>query len=336
MKNLVVILITLLGVLLIGSLYLTWTKLRNKIPFVALLMISIVGVAVLINHVVSDKSSYSCTSYNTALSTLPPTYSVEGWTGILLNPLDFPYISNEEVDTEKLFSKGFMEHIIQRENLLLLKDILDSHGIQYFIDCGTLLGAVRDQGFIKGDLDADISMSRNDMKRLREKVLPELEQSGFISFRNSDSWMAMSLLRKGEYIDLYTHFNDRIPFELSDLTFLGRKFKVPKHYEEYLHELYGDWKTPKKGEKGPGNWQKGMPGYVKKWSTKDMVIVTGACSNYADKLSKLIGSIHLYEPTIIIYVYDFGLNQDQVDEVKEYKNVIRKTLNMKDYPRLVI
>ena len=333
MKTLVLILITLLGVVLIGSLYLTWTKLRNKSPFVALLTISIIGVAVLIHYVVSDNSSgYSPASHNTSLLTRPPAGVAEGWSGILLDPLDAPYISNEEVDTDKLFSKGFMDHNIQRENLLLLKDILDYHGIQYFIDCGTLLGAVRDQGFIKGDLDADINMSRNDMKRLREKVIPELEQSGFISFRNSDSWMAMSLLRKGEYIDLYTHFNDRIPFELSDLTFLGWKFKVPKQYEEYLTDIYGDWKTPKNDHEGLGNWQKGMPGYVKKWGTKDMVVVTGACSNYADQLSRLIGSVHLYEPTIIIYVYDFGLNQNQVNEVKEYKNVIHKTLNMKDYP----
>jgi len=152
---------------------------------------------------------------------------------------------------------------IQEENLLILHKFFKKHTLEYFIDCGTLLGAIRENGLIKGDQDADFSISKNSLEKLRDN-LPELEKLGFVSFRNSDTWMAMSLLRRGEYIDIYNFF-DTIPFDLGTYQFLGKSFPVPKHYNEYLDELYGNWRVPDKNGKGDGSWEKGMPAYVKKW-----------------------------------------------------------------------
>ena len=53
-----------------------------------------------------------------------------------------------------------MNNDIQKENLLLLKEFLESQNIRYYIDCGTLLGAVRDKDLIKGDTDADVMISK--------------------------------------------------------------------------------------------------------------------------------------------------------------------------------
>ena len=115
-----------------------------------------------------------------------------------------PYIKNGKVDTGKLFGKGAMNLKIQEENLLILHKFFKKYKLEYFIDCGTLLGAIRENGLIKGDQDADFSISKNSLEKLRDN-LPELEKLGFVSFRNSDSWMAMSLLRRGEYVDVYKH-----------------------------------------------------------------------------------------------------------------------------------
>ena len=193
---------------------------------------------------------------------------------INVDELSKPYIKAGKVNQQKLFSKGEMNRDIQKENLILLKDVLTSHNIKYFIESGTLLGAVRDKGFIKGDEDADISIGKHDMSKLR-KIYSKLEKLGFISFRNGlperddleeneRSWMSMSLLRKGEYIDFYTLF-DTIPFSLTLYPFLGTQFPVPYYYEEWLDELYGDWRTPDPNDRGNGSWERGMPKYVKKW-----------------------------------------------------------------------
>ena len=183
---------------------------------------------------------------------------------ININTQTSPYITNGIVNESKLFSKEHMNHDVQKENLLLLKSILDRHHMTYYIDCGTLLGAVRDGGFIKGDTDVDIMLSRNQKEKL-QSILPELENNGFIIFRAFlDKNLPMSLLRKDEYIDFYSLWSD-ITFELKKYEFIGTTFNIPKYYDEYLQELYGDWKTPQHGGKGPGNWEKGMPAYIKKY-----------------------------------------------------------------------
>lgn len=177
---------------------------------------------------------------------------------IEIDDLSRPYIKNGQVNME---SKKSMSNEIQEENLKLLKEMLEAYNIKYYIDCGTLLGAIRDKGFCKGDTDVDIMTSKNGINEIR-LLLPKLEKLGFISFRNSSTWMAMSLLRKGEYIDIYTHW-PQIPFELVCYPFLGTQFPIPKYYDEYLTELYGNWKVPDPNGKGNGEWEKGMPKYLK-------------------------------------------------------------------------
>lgn len=74
-------------------------------------------------------------------------------------------------DTEKLkrAQRASLDILIETDRLCRL------HGIRYFLDSGTLLGAVRHKGFIPWDDDIDIVMPREDFERFRKIAAAELK-----------------------------------------------------------------------------------------------------------------------------------------------------------------
>jgi len=63
-------------------------------------------------------------------------------------------------------------HIELFNTLLHIDDICRKHHIEYFLGFGTLLGCVRDGGFLPWDDDIDIVMKRDEFERFN-KILPE-------------------------------------------------------------------------------------------------------------------------------------------------------------------
>lgn len=81
----------------------------------------------------------------------------------------------------------------QLEVLADVDKVCKKHGIKWFADCGTLLGAVRHGGFIPWDDDLDICMFRDDYNRFNQiapKELPEWYK--VINVHNSEEYTEMN------------------------------------------------------------------------------------------------------------------------------------------------
>ena len=73
--------------------------------------------------------------------------------------------------------------------LKYLHELCEKHDIKYFIDFGSLLGAVRHGGFIPWDDDTDISLARDEFERLYEVLVKEQHPYyRLISFRETPGY----------------------------------------------------------------------------------------------------------------------------------------------------
>jgi len=71
-----------------------------------------------------------------------------------------------------------MDEIVAIESLRQVKKVLDGHGIEYWLDLGTLLGAIRTGKFIEWDTDIDISILDKDYPKIISACL-ELRDNGY-------------------------------------------------------------------------------------------------------------------------------------------------------------
>ena len=68
--------------------------------------------------------------------------------------------------------------------------VCKKHDIDYWLDYGTLLGAIRHQGFIPWDTDTDVGMLRSDYGVFLEKGVPELPQDIFFQTPETEpAWL---------------------------------------------------------------------------------------------------------------------------------------------------
>ena len=155
----------------------------------------------------------------------------------------------------------------------MIDKIFKEINIEYWLDTSTLLGAIREKNFIKGDNDLGLGINIKDYSIIIPK---KLKENGILLLReylvdNGDYGREQTYIYKGVEIDIFYHtinIDNKItkyhsfilngnsnnylvkealfPFEgLTRIDFLGKKYNVPKNYIEYTKVKYGeDFMTP--------------------------------------------------------------------------------------------
>ena len=96
-------------------------------------------------------------------------------------------IQHKESDYEDLGLRD--AQMLMVEILKEVHAICEKHGLKYFLDAGTLLGAVRHKGFIPWDDDMDIGMLREDYEKFLEIAKKELPDYLFLqTFETDDKY----------------------------------------------------------------------------------------------------------------------------------------------------
>lgn len=152
-----------------------------------------------------------------------------------------------------------------KELLELTQLLFSQKGLRFSLVFGTLLGAVRDKGVIKGDEDVDVFVESEEKLR---SILPFLQQNGLCLCRIYDNKLYSFRVRGGKYfIDIYIKrpvagiwgkrycylcgyvLPKRLIARFSPISFLGGTYLAPRKPERFLEFWYGkSWRIPISGD----------------------------------------------------------------------------------------
>lgn len=154
-----------------------------------------------------------------------------------------------------------------RDLLFDIVDLFEQEKIRYWVDFGTLLGAVRHQDIIAWDCDVDLCVWKEDYKKVVElkAKLEKLNYDFLIgkttckvypSVYNHKLWADIYFwenVKGGKYKNINPAFDGRIssfPVELlggfAKVKICGRDFVAPKKYHEKLKKMYDDYMIEKR------------------------------------------------------------------------------------------
>lgn len=154
------------------------------------------------------------------------------------------------------------------QNIKDAKEISDKLEYQIILDCGSLLGAHREGGPIKGDEDdVDFAVPRHVAQHKFLETIEEFKERGFEVFRLRDT--VATFKRNGvkvdflfyddiryngkEYYDLTLYHNKvrhalltkkKAYDELGEIEYCGTTLPCPADIEDHLEHRYGDWRVP--------------------------------------------------------------------------------------------
>lgn len=182
------------------------------------------------------------------------------------------------IKTEWYF--GLQKNALQKRGPAIVWSIceaLDKTGARYFLDCGTLLGFVRDKGPVANDLDIDFGIYLDESfdKESLDNVMLSIGMKPRRAFYYKDMPVEISYSNGILNIDFFRHFDsndttsvysfhrlpDRkypsskhytayishwVPIESIDYVDVGgHLLPIPSNYDAYIASHYGtDWRTP--------------------------------------------------------------------------------------------
>jgi cytidyltransferase-like protein len=161
-------------------------------------------------------------------------------------PIKFLPYSNE-ISTTKL--RNYMHDKLGTMNYILHKvaNILKANDIPYYLDCGTLLGCIRENSLMEKDTDVDITVHLSNWKKLKAidfvnyglivtrvyEGYPHREDGNMISLKTP--------YLTSVYCDIYV--NPAFPL-LTETLLNGEVYSIPVESDLYLTQLYDNWRVP--------------------------------------------------------------------------------------------
>jgi len=187
--------------------------------------------------------------------------------------------SNNLVEKFEIAPKKNEENKIEVMNYLLKKvvDILDKNNIPYYLDCGTLLGVIRENNLMEKDTDIDITIHLSMWDKLKAI---DFKKNGLIKTRTREGYPPGYIISvrptfSDFYCDIYA--NPAFPL-LKKKNLNANLYSIPVEPELYLTQLYGNWRVPsKKHADWPDLFYKNdrliQSDYSKNWDLNYKIIV---------------------------------------------------------------
>ena len=173
---------------------------------------------------------------------------------------------NEIVNkTSKVRDRTPEELHTRKIEFLKICKILDNLNIEYFLQTGILLGAIRNNDFIPWDWDIEISV-------FSKKLYPQIDIIAECLKKNDFTIQKIVRIKNEVKIDFFGKYPENVTFytifgwnyssikdqywrkelvvpskflkKFSKIVFFGREFNCPYNPQEYLTFAYGNWKIP--------------------------------------------------------------------------------------------
>lgn len=145
--------------------------------------------------------------FNYIIELLRPVFrKIAGWDEVEEQLSTIRYILDNYIDiTEFPKATGLLRQcqLADAELLRIVHEILQKHKLQYWLDYGTLLGAVRHKGFIPWDDDLDICMTREEFNKALQILPAELEKFNITFKYTNPGRIAISIWKAGLILDIF-------------------------------------------------------------------------------------------------------------------------------------
>ena len=119
------------------------------------------------------------------------------------------YDAFQRASPESKIRTFFLPDAFVQSQYQLMKDVhdvLEQSGVPYFIESGTLLGAVRHGEIIPWDDDMDIGVRKEDLGKLEKKALPLIKKRGYtVSFSGDAFQRPVKTLEAAEWYGYQIH-----------------------------------------------------------------------------------------------------------------------------------